>query len=269
MPCRPFQFFFTLVAVAATARAGSGTVWATPHESYSSSVGVLGCKVDTNRIAYWPSSVDCDNICVSLSYAGRTVHLLRIDQSQGAHDVSYDAWNYLLTGYSAAARPATGGAVPMDYQDVDASECADLIYTINSALPLSAPNSMNFLASCLERDDTWVGKNHILYNILDPICEWGTDETCTLDWPAANQPVCPTQLGTPSVLKGDPVYNIQYLTGNKILASSGEVVATGGEAISLDDAQNSGGSIARPNAVTAAMTMTLFTFFTFWLLFGI
>lgn len=228
-------FLSALLAVAIPARAAKGTVWATPHESYSSSVGVLGCKVDTNRIAYWPASVDCSNICVSLSYSGRTLHLLRIDQSQGAHDVSYDAWNYLVTGFSATEKPTTGGAIAMDYEDADPAACADLIHTDGSALPLSAPNSMNFLASCLAEPDSWVAKNHVLYNILDPICTWGNDEVCTLDWPTANQPKCPTQLGTPTVLTSDPVYNIQYMTGNKVLAGSGQVVANG--------SQSSGGSV--------------------------
>ena len=59
----------------------SGTVWVTPHDSYSSSVGVLGCKIDTDRVAYWPASVDCTNICVSLSYEGRDVKL-RLDTSR-------------------------------------------------------------------------------------------------------------------------------------------------------------------------------------------
>ncbi|KAK4038328.1 hypothetical protein C8A01DRAFT_48031 [Parachaetomium inaequale] len=258
--------FFSLLAAATTARAAGGTVWATPHESYSSSVGVLGCKVDTNRIAYWPASVDCDNICVSLSYEGRTVHLLRIDQSQGAHDVSYDAWNYLVTGYSATERPTTGGAIAMEYQDADASACASLIHTDGNKLPLSAANSMNYLASCLSRD-TWVGKNHLLYNILDPICSWGNDEVCTLDWPTANQATCPTQLGTPSVLTSTPVYNIQYVTGNKVSASNGQVVSSGGAAISppLDLSQKSGGRIARGDTVVV-MAMSLFTY---WFLCGI
>ncbi|KAK3896875.1 hypothetical protein C8A05DRAFT_20246 [Staphylotrichum tortipilum] len=255
-----FRFFLSALA-AATARAASGTVWATPHESYSSSVGVLGCKVDTNRIAYWPASVDCDSICVSLSYEGRTVHLLRIDQSQGAHDVSYDAWNYLVTGYSATQHPTTGGAIAMEYADADASACADLIHTKDHKLPLSAANSMNYLASCLSRD-TWVGKNHILYNILDPICSWGNDEVCNLDWPTANQAACPTALGTPSVLTTTPVYNIQYMTGNKVLASSNQVVANGGPALNLPLTlgQKSGGRSGRGGSMVAMMAMSLFTY---------
>lgn len=174
-------FCSSLFAAAGAAAAAAGTVWVTPHESYSSSVGVLGCKVDTNRIAYWPGSVDCNKICVSLSYGGRTVNLLRVDQSEGAYDISYDAWNYLFTGFSATEKPATGGPVAMEYKDVDPSACAALIHTEGGKLPLSASNSMNFLASCLAQD-SWVGKNHVLYNILDPICSWGHDEVCSLDW---------------------------------------------------------------------------------------
>ncbi|TXB97704.1 hypothetical protein FocTR4_00012160 [Fusarium oxysporum f. sp. cubense] len=56
----------------------------TPHDQYSSSIGVLGCKVDTNRIAYWPLEVGCDGICVKVANKGRFLHLLRIDKSQGA-----------------------------------------------------------------------------------------------------------------------------------------------------------------------------------------
>ena len=214
-----FSLLFSAAATTRRVAAASGTAWVTPHESYSSSVGVLGCKVNTNRIAYWPESIDCTNLCVELSYEGRKVHLLRIDQSEGAHDVSYDAWNYLYTGHSATDRPTAGGAVPMEYRDVDISECKDLIKTKGRKLPLSAANSMNFLASCLDRD-TWVAKNHILYNILDPICTWGYDESCDLDWPNANQAQCPHALGTPSALTSAPVYNIAYPSGEKVLAGA-------------------------------------------------
>lgn len=205
----------------------SSTVWVTPHEQYSSSVGVLGCKVNTNRVAYWPESVDCTNICVSLQYQNRQVYLLRVDQSQGAHDVSYDAWNYLYTGYSATDKPFAGGAVAMTTQNVDISNCASLIHTKGSKLPLSAANSMNFLASCLEQESSWVASNYVLYNILDAICTIGQDQICTLNWPAANQPSCPGTLGLPDPLKGDPVYNIQYPSGDKVLAGAPPTVPTG------------------------------------------
>ncbi|KAL2759781.1 hypothetical protein ACRALDRAFT_1060222 [Sodiomyces alcalophilus JCM 7366] len=203
------------------------TIWATPHEQYSSSVGVLGCKINTNRVAYWPASVDCSNVCVELSYAGRAVKLLRIDQSEGAYDVSYDAWNYLYTGESARENPATGGPVEMQYRNLSASACADLLD--DGALPLSAPNSMNFLASCLDRPGgSWVADNYVLYNVLDSICSLGRVEECTIDWPAANQPDCPSMLGEPVELTSAPVHNIQYGTGELVLASSGQVVEDSG-----------------------------------------
>lgn len=217
-------FTWLLLALCASA---DGTVWATPHDSYSSSVGVLGCKIDTDRIAYWPGSVDCNNLCISLSYGGRTLKLLRIDQSGGAHDISYDAWNYLYTGYSATSHPTAGGGIPMEYAELDASECASLIQTDGNKLPLSAANSMNFLASCLDQADSWVGKNYVLYNILDSICSWGRDEKCSLNYPAENQPKCPNALGAPVTLTTAPVYNIQYPSGKKVLASSGQVVPDG------------------------------------------
>ena len=204
---------------------GSGSVWATPHEQYSSSAGVLGCKIDTNRVAYWPGAVDCDNVCVSVSREGRSVRLLRIDTSEGAHDISYDAWNYLYTGYGAAEQPATGGPVAVDYQYVDPAECADLLRTDGRGLPLSAPTGTNLLVACLDgRPDSWLARNHVLYNIIDAVCTWGHDETCDLDYPAANQASCPHTLGVLDNLTDTPVYNIQYGTGKTVLASSGQVV---------------------------------------------
>lgn len=209
------------------------TVWATPHDSYSSSVGVLGCKIDTDRVAYWPQPVSCDDICVSLSYDGRSVKLLRVDQSQGAHDVSYDAWNYLYTGKSATEAPAAGGAVEMTARRLDASDCRGLIRTKGKKLPLSAANSMNFLASCLG-NDTWVGGHYRLYNVADSICSLGRDEECDLDWEGgANQAECPHQLGDQSVLEGAPVYNIRYPSGERVLASTGEVDEDSGGAAGL------------------------------------
>lgn len=211
--------FLALAAGTRTfAAPAGGSVGVTPHDQYSSSVGVLGCHVDTNRIAYWPGSVDCNNICVKLSYGGRSVNLLRIDQSGGAHDVSYDAWNYLYTGYSAKDKPTAGGAITMTYTDQPAGNCANLIHTPGSKLPLSAANSMNFLSSCLAQPGSWVADNYLLYNILNPVCTYGYDETCTLDWPAQNQATCPHQLGANAALTSAPVYNIKYPTGESVRA---------------------------------------------------
>src|SRR3569833_3209227 len=212
-----------ILATSCGAAAATG-VWTTPHDSYSSSVGVLGCKINTDRVAYWPGSVDCNNICVKLSYGGRSVHLLRIDQSGGAYDISYDAWNYLQTGKSATTDPITGGTVAMDYEEVDASECAALILTPGSKLPLSASNSINFLSSCLAQPNSWVAKNYVLYNICDAICTLGFDEECELNLAVSNQPSCKHTLGLTSKLTSAPVYNIQYDSGKTVMAGTGQVV---------------------------------------------
>lgn len=216
---------FTVTSLLALATGATATgVWATPHDSYSSSIGVLGCKINTDRVAYWPGSVDCNNICVKLSYQGRSVHLLRIDQSGGAYDISYDAWAYLQTGKTAAEEPITGGTVPMEYEEVDASECADLIHTEGNKLPLSASNSINFLSSCLAQPNSWVAKNHVLYNICDAICTLGHDEVCQLDLAVSNQPSCAHTLGLTTPLDSAPVYNILYQSGKTVVAGSGEEV---------------------------------------------
>ncbi|KAH8655736.1 hypothetical protein BX600DRAFT_385187 [Xylariales sp. PMI_506] len=209
------MLFCWLFYFGATVTAAS-SVFVTPHDSYSSSVGALGCKINTNRIAYWPMPIDCDNICVRVSYDGRTVNLLRVDTSGGAYDISYDSWNYLVTGYSALLEPTMGGAVSATYENVSITYCTDLLD--EGKLPLSAANSMNYLAACLEEPSSWTANNYVLYNILDPVCNFGVDEICTLNWPNSNQAVCNHVLGIDSVLDGDSVFNIQYGTGKEVLA---------------------------------------------------
>ncbi|KAK3938556.1 hypothetical protein QBC46DRAFT_265164 [Diplogelasinospora grovesii] len=213
------MFFKTtlLLASAATALAASGTVGVTPHDMYSSSVGVLGCKINVKHVAYWPMPVDCNNICVQVSYAGRSLYLLRIDQSGGAYDISYGAWNWLYVGKQATEQPMQGGALSMTWKDVPAQNCASLM--ANGRLPLSAANSMNYLSSCLNQPSSWVAQNHELYNILNPTCTYGYDEVCTLNLAVSNQPTCPHQLGVPAVLTSDPVYDIQYGTGKLVKAT--------------------------------------------------
>lgn len=187
----------------------------TPHEQYSSSIGVLGCKIDNNRVAYWPGSVGCDEICVRVYNEDRSVHLLRIDTSGGAYDISYDAWNYLAFGKSAVEEPHAGGGIDMNYDVVHASECRHLLH--DGKLPLSASNSMNYVASCISQPASWVAQNYVLYNINDQLCKFGLDEECRLDLAISNQPSCPSPLGivTPLDYK---VENIQYGTGKRVPA---------------------------------------------------
>ncbi|KAH7016506.1 uncharacterized protein B0I36DRAFT_254879 [Microdochium trichocladiopsis] len=191
-----------------------GSISVTPHDRYSSSVGVLGCKINTNRVAYWPSSVSCDNLCVRVTANGRSVTLLKVDQSGGAYDISYDAWNYLVTGQGAKQNPVYGGGVSATWEDVPMSQCADLLSVAGGKLPLTAANAMNYVASCTS--NTWVANNYALYNILDPACKWGYDELCTLPPPTvSNQPSCQHQLGVPVTFTGQGFKNIDYGTGKE------------------------------------------------------
>lgn len=185
----------------------------TPHDQYSSSIGVPGCKINSNRVAYWPGSVNCNDICVKVTHGDRSLHLLRIDSSAGAYDISYDAWNELAFGASAKDEPHMGGGIDMEYEYVDNEECKDLLD--DGKLPLSAANSMNYWASC-QAEDSWVGRNSKLINIMDPVCKYGVDEECTVDLAVSNQPSCPSVLGTNTELKGEKVVNIAYGTGEEV-----------------------------------------------------
>ncbi|KAL6903025.1 hypothetical protein GGI43DRAFT_330127 [Trichoderma evansii] len=198
-------------AVSAAVLPRGGSVSVTPHEQYSSAIGVLGCHINTNRVAYWPGAVDCNNICVKLTYQGRSLNVLKIDSSGGAYDISYDAWNTLVFGQSATTDPQEGGGYPMDWEFVDNSECSDLLY--NGKLPLSAANSVNYVASCLQQPSSFAAQNYEFINILDPVCHYGYDEVCTFDLAVSNQPSCPHQLGVPNTPTGVSVQNIQYGTG--------------------------------------------------------
>jgi hypothetical protein len=199
----------TLLAGASAAMAVS----VTPHQQFSSSIGVVGCKIDTNRVAYWPEEVTCDNICVQVSYQGRSVKLLRIDHSGGAHDISYDAWNYLYTGRSAMDAPAQGGGIEMDWRQLNPWECSELIHTSGNRLPMLAANAMNFVSMCVN-NGSWLGKNFALFNIAVQSCRYGIDEECTLN---GNLPTCPSGLGNMSPLN-EPVWDIEYGTGKRVQA---------------------------------------------------
>lgn len=107
----------TILALAAVGQAydysSSGTYSVTPHVQYSSSIGVLGCKINYNRVAYWPMAPDCDNMCAKLTYNGQSLNVLHIDQSGGAYDISYDAWSQLYCGVPGTAGTCEGGGVDM------------------------------------------------------------------------------------------------------------------------------------------------------------
>lgn len=203
---------FTAALAVSTQTAQSASI--TPHDMYSSSIGALGCKLETNRVAYWPGPVDCDNICVKVSHKGRSVNLLKIDTSGGSYDISYDAWNYLAFGQSARDEPHQGGGITMDYEFVNADECKPLLQ--EGKLELTAANSINFVASCLQNGSSWIARNYKLVNLLDPVCKYGYDEECHLDLGVSNQPSCAHQLGSNHSPTGLQVINIEYGSGKEV-----------------------------------------------------
>lgn len=202
----------TVSSFAIPAQKRDGAIDITPHDQFSSSVGVLGCKINPNRVAYWPSFPSCESNCVKVSANGRSVTLLHIDQSGGAYDISYEAWTYLKTGEDAQTNPAVGGPFPATYEAVDMSQCQDIIKPeANGKLGFTAANSMNFIAGC--GADSWIGQNHALYNVANSACTLGADELCSLDMSVSNQPSCPSGLGCQTPLKGHEVWNVMYGTG--------------------------------------------------------
>lgn len=205
-----------VLGFAAAVSAGTG-ISITPHDVYSSSIGVLGCKINTNRVAYWPMFPSCDSMCVKVSANGRSVNLLQIDSSGGAYDISYDAWNYLNIGASATDEPTMGGGFDAEYESVDMSECADLIKTPDGKLPLMAANSIGFYVGC--GADSWVGQNSGLWNIQNCACTLGFNEQCTLDLAVSNQPSCAHMLGAQNPLSGLNVTNIAYGTGAEVTST--------------------------------------------------
>ena len=213
------KYTATTLALAASVVA-QGSISITPHDQYSSSIGVLGCMIDTNRVAYWPSFPDCTNMCVKVTHGERSVKLLHIDQSGGAYDISYDAWNYLYTGQSARANPQMGGGIDATYEPLPVSECQDIIRSPDGKLPLMAANSMNFVAACMADPGSYVAQSAGLWNIATSACTYGVDEECTLDLAVSNQPACPSQLGLQTPLTDMPVFNIQYGTGAEVLATA-------------------------------------------------
>ena len=206
------------ILASASAVAAGGWISVTPHDKYSSSIGVLGCKINTDRVAYWPGWPSCDDLCVKVTHAatGRSVHLLRIDSSAGAHDISYDAWNYLVTGQSAVVHPVMGGGEAATWESAPMWACADLLGKAGGRLPLSAANSMGFVAGCPA--GSWVGQHRALFNIVNQACTYGYDEECGLDLAASNQPFCAHTLGATVPLTTAPVWDVEYGTGRRVQA---------------------------------------------------
>ncbi|KAF2867499.1 hypothetical protein BDV95DRAFT_582280 [Massariosphaeria phaeospora] len=163
-----------------------GSASFTPHDSFQGQ-GVLGCKIDINRVTYFPS-YDNLNYCVKASSKGRSVHLLQVGWSASElHEMSWDAWNYLNSGKSAYDYPTYGGGIPGTWEKVPNEECKDLIKTSDGAFPVQYTEVPTYLALKA------AGAPAHLYNFWDPQCNNGIDEVCKLpDFAGANMAECPS-----------------------------------------------------------------------------
>lgn len=225
------MFFRTLSLLSALAVIGvissslpsSGTVYVTPHSQFSSSIGVLGCKVDTNRIAYWPYWPDCTNMCIKLTFGSRSKTILHIDASGGAHDISFDAFQYLAFNSSATASPAilnANAGVNMDYKIVDMSECSDIIKSDTGKLSFLAV-SPNQIVSCQDQNGSWVADNFEVRNIANSQCQYGVDEVCTFD-DTTGTSTCPSGVGTKGTVALSPAQPvIDYIAPCGVTATAG------------------------------------------------
>lgn len=187
----------TAFAAHATAQAlpSTGSVRVTPHDAFSSSIGVHGCKIDVNRMAYWPYWPDCTGMCINLKFGSRSRTVLHLDRSGGAHDISFDTYQYLGYGTSATSKPtfqnpAQDGAFEVTYEVVDMSQCADIITSDTGKMSFMAlsPNQVN---DCLKNGTNWVAQNYELRNIANQACQYGVDEVCTHDT-ATGTASCPS-----------------------------------------------------------------------------
>jgi hypothetical protein len=157
-----------------------------PQADYASSLGVLGCKVNTDLAASWPKPADCENLCIRITTSTRTLHVLHVDQSASAYGISSYAWDVLTSGETS---PAGEGAL-IAYEFVSTRECTHILH--EDALPLSATISVGFLTRCLSDPNSWVAQNFRLFNFHDPQYQEGAEEECDLDLSIRQQPFCPS-----------------------------------------------------------------------------
>ncbi|KAI3397178.1 hypothetical protein diail_11152 [Diaporthe ilicicola] len=210
----------------------SGTFGITPHDQFSSTIGALGCKVDVNRMAYWPYWPDCSKMCIKLTFGSRSRTVLHMDVSGGAHDISFDTYQYLAYGTSATAspamlNPAPNGQVQMDYEVVDMSQCADIITSDTGKLAFTAgnPNQVN---KCLGEGSNWVAKNYEVRNIAESQCQYGVDEVCSFDTVTGTSK-CPSGVnskGSVPLSPAQPVIDYQYPCGTEKIAGHAPSIPT-------------------------------------------
>ncbi|KAG8630921.1 hypothetical protein KVT40_000061 [Elsinoe batatas] len=160
----------------------------TGHVEYRSTIGVLGCKVDTNAVAYWPTTGDCDSVCAKVRNPAtgieKTVLTIGTSSASSVYDISWKRYVELKgqpdTPEGNAA--AYDGGTPMEVFPVTMDQCEDLIYYEEDGqkkLPFLAL-SPNFLNECqASSPNSWVAQNGVLLDFVNDCCTIGKDQKCT------------------------------------------------------------------------------------------
>lgn len=206
----PFAFFLAALVSLATAasiprQAPAISVSITPRDTYQTDVGVPACKINTNLVAYGQGPVDCNNICVEVSYQGRVLNLLNIGTPGGTYGVSYDAWNYLGYGMSAFMQPQPSAALQMNWKVVPNSSCFRNM--VGGKLPLGPGAGSGLAQWCMQNQpNSFIATTHQIWNLSDT-CTTGHDEPCDLPW-GTNSPSCPHGAYSPDST-GIPFFNLK------------------------------------------------------------
>lgn len=166
----------------------------TPHVQFASSAGVLGCKININRVGYLPTFPGCDNMCVRIRNPVTDFQLtvLHVDQSQGAHDISADAFAFLITGKGALGQTVPSDPTEMEYSVVPMEQCHEHIHTEGNKMPIIAVNP-NAVVNCMQNSPrSWLARNHVLLNYANSCCTLGSETVCSFPSPyyGGAQPVC-------------------------------------------------------------------------------
>ncbi|KAJ4367830.1 hypothetical protein N0V86_009667 [Didymella sp. IMI 355093] len=171
-------------------RATTGTIALDSHVEYSSSTGVIGCLINTNRIAYFPMMPPCSNPCIKLTAPnGNSINVLHIDQSGGSYDISMDAYKTLKYGAgwkSINTLPeAKWDGVTYEYVSMD--QCGGILP--QGTLPVIAKSPNKYVECAASEPQSFWATHTQFYDIDDTRCLRGVMQTCEMV-PPNNTPTC-------------------------------------------------------------------------------
>lgn len=171
-------------------RATSGTIALDSHVEYSSSMGVIGCLINTNRVAYFPTTPPCSNPCIKLTAPnGNTINVLHIDQSGGSYDISMDAYKTLKYGADWKSMNALPEAKwdGVTYEYVFMDQCADILP--QGTLPVLAKSPNKYVSCAASEPQSFWATHTQFYDVDDARCLRGVMQTCEMV-PPNNTPTC-------------------------------------------------------------------------------